>query len=655
MPDGVGTTHHVKIGADHHLIVPGSYRKMSAPLYGSRFTTGDPDYNTLSFWQHWVQSCWIGGIGAESWEDDAMYDEAVGVDTSQHEVMTLSRDLGPSTNRAASGNWDLDGNDLIRIFTVFNSKLYCLEVGDDDNVPASKLYVFTEGTSTWTLVYTFLENTRWMTPFGGYLVFGDGGVTMNRMNTSQVFDTFNKPVGETATAYFLQEYRGHLYTAFGRKIYRLKSNFQWDGSTAFYTAEGVDYINQMEVHLGYLWMASHNGHILRSDGNNTFDMWTFPPHIGIWGLRSFDGKLWVGAADTLDGTNSEEGVLYSFTGAAVTEVKRWGKVGKDCTPGKLRNIGHRMMLGASALGGMGTANGFGIFAYDPVEDALSMLASGQDGVTFAGGTGGIRHAVDDIIYWKGYLYCSVRGHGVFRTKWSFRDTTRALATYDTTAAGASVAALNGGWLTSSDFDAGTPGLLKLWNAITVHAHLPSDATSVFVEVSTDKGVTWYGIGSVLRVAGKSDTRKTLKIRESVGGLPVPVRSPRLKWRVTLRTTDTTVAPQVWAIHVQYLPLPEPNWQWQMRLALSTEQVLLDGTVQTVNPTAKLAALETAYRNQIPIHFQDIDGVSWATGNNPGALITAFDAQIRHIGPTSDGAIEGEVILTLVEAVEAYPA
>lgn len=655
MVDQVGVTHHVKLGGEHYLIKPGTYRKVSAPLFGSRFTTGDPDYNTLSFWQHWVQSCWIGGIGAEEWQDDAMYDEAVGVDTSQHEVAVLSRDLGPSDR--TTGNWDLDGDEAIKVFTVFNNKLYALQVPGSGGSAGvlSKLYRLDNATDTWVKVKDFTEQVSWMTPFGGYLVFGDAGTTMNRMDTSEVFTTFDKPSGETAIAYWLQEYRGHLYTAFGRDIYRLKSDFTWDGATAFYTAEGVDYINQMEVHLGYLWMASSNGHILRTDGNNTFDMWVFPPHVDIWSIRSFDGKLWIAAGDAIDGTTAEEGILYQFTGSAVTEAKRWGRVGVDCTPGKLRVIGHRMMWGASALGGMGDYNGFGVFVYDPVEDALSMQCSNQDGAAYPAGTDNVWQAVDDVAYYRGYIYASVRKYGIFRTKWHFRDLTRELATYDTTAAGATVGALNGGWLTSSDFDAGTPGLEKLWNAITVHADLPDASCSVFMEYSTDGGVTWATAGSVTKTGVATRYRTTLKLKDAADD---PVTAPRLKWRMTLRTTNTNYSPQVRAVHVQYLPLPEPNWQWHMTLVCSEQQELLDGSIQTVDASAKIDALEALYRAQIPFYFQDVDGTEWVDEGGtdvPGVLMVAFDKRLAHIGPSADGDLEGEVAITLIEAVEEYPA
>lgn len=650
MPDATGVTHHVKIAGNYYLVRPGSYQKRPAPLFGARFTTGDPDYNNLSFWQHWAQTCWVGGFGAERWIDDAMFDEGIGVDTSQHEVMVLARDMGPSGAARGTQNWDLNLEARIRIFTVFNDKLYALQVGD---ATTSRLYRFDQATPAWTLIKTFTEAVSWMEVFAGYLVFGDAGTTMNRMTTAEVFSTFNKPAGRTETAYTLKAYRGLLYVGFGRYIYRLKTDFTWDGSTAFYEATDVNYLNQSEVHLGFLYFASRNGHILRTDGNNTFDLWAFEPSTVIWSIRSFDGRLFVGATEELAGTTSAQTVLYQFSGAAVTELKRWGKVGADITPGKLRAFGGSLWFGASSMLGNGNGVGFGIARYDKAEDAYHIWSSNQDGTSYGAGTEQVNWNVDDVFFYKGYVYASVRGHGIFRTPFSYKDVTRFQATYDTTASGASPGSLNGGWYTSSDFDAGTPGLRKMWNAIVVHVDLPTTDCSVYVEYSVDGGQTWVAVGSVTKTNGLM-TRYNKSFRLSVAG--GALTSTRFKYRLTLRTTNSTVSPQLRGVIVRYLPIPEPNWQWSMRLVLSESQELLDGTTRELNTAqlqAKVDAIESAFRAQSLVTFEDIDQISWDVGGVGTTLITDLTV-IRNL-PTAvgDGAQECEIALTLVEGLTQY--
>jgi hypothetical protein len=662
----VGGTHHIKIGSDYFLIRPGSYRKRPAPIFGARFTTGDPDFNSLSFWQHWVQHCWVGGFGAESWQDDAMFDEGVGIDASQHEVMVLSRDLGPSDR--TTGNWDLDAGDAPRerIFTVFNDTLYLLAFGDDDNTPPSRLYKFVPATPAWTLLRTFSQQVVAMESFGGYLIFPLEGSNMERMDGNEAFTTFAKPAGMSEPGRAARSYRGKLYVAFQDYIWRLKDDFTWDGSTAFYIAQGTTVpagpsrqgILHAEIHLGFLYFASENGHILRTDGNNTFDLWQFEPYVKIWGLRSFDGRLFIGAAEDLAGTNSAQAVLYQFSGAAVTELKRWGKVGFDCVPGRLRAIGSSLFFGAGNQLGFGDASGFGIARYDPVEDAYHLFAMNQDGTTYSGGSEGELRHVDDVIFYKGFIYCHVQGYGVFRTPYSFQDVTRFQATYDTTASGGSVASLNGGWYESSDFDAGTPGLMKLWNTITIHVDLPTTACTVYVEISNDGGATWYPAGGSAASATVSKTgaatrySKAIKLQDSaVTG--VGWFATRMKYRLTLRTTDTTVSPQLRGVMVRYLPIPEPNWVWDFVIVLSDDQELLDGTREAPNNATKLLNLEVAFRDQSLVNFVDVDGLSWASGGDAGVLIQNMESVLPYIGPGSEGTLEREVRIQLIEAIEAY--
>ena len=654
MVDAVGTTHHVKINGQFYLIRPGTYKKRPGPLFGSRFTTGDPDFNNLSFWQHWVQHCWVGGFGAETWMDDAMFDEGVGIDTSQHEVMTLSRDMGPQSSRAGTPNWDLDGQQMTREFIVFADKLWCLSYGNTDGSIPGRLYEHVPaGPSFWVLRKTFTDRVRSMAVFANFLVFGDGGSTMNRMTTATVFSTFNKPAGITDVPYTMKVYRGQLYVGFGRALWRLKSNFTWDGSTAFYNAEGINYFNKSEIHLGMLYLMSQNGHLFRTDGNNTFDIWQFEPGVIVASIRSFDGRLFVSAQESLEGTTAAQSVLYQFTGSAITELKRWGKVGRDIYTGQLRTWGSRLWFGAGNL--LGMADGFGIAVYEPREDAYHLFSAMHDTSTFPGGTEGGNWTVDDVFFWKGYFYASVRGSGIFRTKYSFKDVSRFQATYDTTRQGGGTGSTNGGFYLSSDFDAGTPGLLKLWNAITVHLDLPTTSTSAHVDYSVDGGVVWTSLASITKDTSATRYSKVLKF--PAGGL----RSTRLKYRITLRTTDTTRSPQLRSVSVRYLPIPEPNWQWDFQVILSERQELLDHTrevpnIQTLDATAianKLAALENAFRTQSLVNFIDVDGAEWTVGGGLGVLIANVVEDLPVPGPASDGVRERVISVTLLEAVEAY--
>lgn len=641
MVDGVGTTHDVKIGDYHYLVRPGSYRKRGAQQFGPRFTTGDPDYNNLSAWQHWVQRCWVGGAGADEWKDDAMFDEGVGVDASQHEVMMLSRDL------ATDGGHTLEAGE--KEFRVYNGTLYCMRMGAN-----AKVWRF-DPVTAFTLIKTFTHEVwGWAYHAGSLMFVGSGAniVAMSGAAGAEIFGDIPKPAGLTGTtAHWCAAYRDKLYVGLGRQIWRLTSTGSWDGSTAFYNADSITYLWRSAVHQGFLYMASENNVILRTDGNNTFEMFTFDEAPGqIDGLCSFDGRLFISAYEQLGATQGMQAVLYQLSGAALTELKRWAWSGYNVRPGFLRAFNGSLWFGASSLMGEGQQHGFGIMRYDPREDGYHLFASNMDDVTYAPGALAANNVVMDVIYWLGSIFCATYGHGVFVTPWTHRDASRYLATYDTTTAGVSVDSKNGGWYTSSDFDAGTPGLQKIWNAFVISIDLPAPACSAFVEYSLDGGTTWVEAGSITTLAAAR-----LDAEIILGDGVTEVRGSRFKYRITLRTTDEMYSPFLRGVAVRYLPVPEPNWQWDMTLVLSESQALHDGTTQSPDNVLKMASLRDAFRTQSLIHFQDHDLAEYADGGSPGVIIQHMEEMVPVLGASSAGAREYEVRLTLLEMVEAYEA
>jgi len=147
---GVGTTHHVRLGGHYYIVKPGSYQKKPAPMFGARFTTGDPDFNNLSMWQHWSQNCWIGGIDQDLWADDAMFDEGIGLDTSEHEKATLTRDAV----RGSGSNWAMasgsaNGNSGTIAF-IYGEKLYAY--GKPAASSEGHLYRYDLSSDGWTRI-----------------------------------------------------------------------------------------------------------------------------------------------------------------------------------------------------------------------------------------------------------------------------------------------------------------------------------------------------------------------------------------------------------------------------------------------------------------------------------------------------------------------
>lgn len=642
----VGTTHHIKLGTHELIIDQGSYRKAGAPVFGPRFTTGNVDYSNLSFWQHWVQSCWVGGMGAPDWIDDAMYDAGVGVDTSTHEVALLSRDMGKGTT-----GWTPTGEtDMRRRFALHQGVMYALNLNTAGD---AKLYKYTPSTDTWAVFKTWVGKTgQSIAVFAGNIYVGLGDGSIEYWNGS-AWTVIAEPTGNAGVpAAALANFRGRLYACFGRKIWRLKTDNTWDGSTVFFDAAGVTKFVDSAYHLGFLYFLSENGHVVRTDGNVTFDIWQWDGHVTGTGLVSYDGRLFVGTYEFTDSVGVGEGVIYQFSGAAVTEIKRWGRVGRATSPGRFTVAHRKLFYGASDLLGFSVdKTGFGIAVYVAAEDSHAIFASNRDNVTYPDSLGAGRSwQVDDVVYFQGYLYSSVRGHGFFKTRLQTRDVSRYVATYDTTAAGAAAHADNGGWLTSSDFDAGTPGLQKLWRRIVVHCDLPTVNQSVRVSYSLDGGETWVVAGTVSKETAATRYAKAFYLEN--------VRSNRLKYKLQLDSTDGTRTPQVRGVVVSYLPQPEPNWQWSFTIMLADKIELLDGSEGTFDVNAITQYLENAFRAQDLLFFQDVDQSKWVMDQDgiterSGVLILDFAKDLHFIGPASDGSLEGTIRVTLQEAVESY--
>lgn len=646
---GVGTTHHVEIGGHYYLIKPGSYSKRAAPQFGARFTTGDPDYNNLSFWQHWAQRCWVGGMDAEEWADDAMYDDGVGVNTTEHEKVTLSRDLA----RGAGANWALTANAVGHKAVIYNQKLYVVSL----TAPGveSELWEYIPGSDGWSKITAFTGVVaRSVGTFDGKLFIGglNTGGTAPILKYSNgnlgTWTTVTNPAGvasATKTVRAMRAFQQKFYVAFGTHVWRMKDDQTWDGNTVFYKADQnseSNYIVNFEVHLGFLYGISDNGHIHRTDGNTTFDIWNWDGGTKGVAIKSFDGRLFV---ITYEYSNTAEvgyGVLYQMSGSAMTELKRWGKATESNIIGSLMVHDRKLWYGASNL--LGMRAGFGVAVYDPVEDAHSIHASNSDTVTFPRGVSPFTaHIVDDVIVFQGRIYAFVRGHGAVQTPYAPRDlrgTGVGTRRFDITGAGVAAGPQNGGWFTSSTYDAGTPGLRKLWRKVTIDYSLPNANVSITVEYSTDNGNTYTALPTITSPTGLR-LRKDFWLNNVI--------SVSFKLRVTLRSTSSTQTPYFLGWTVSYIPIPEPNWLWTFTIVLSEKQQLMDGTDATVDTEAELLFLDNLFRSKQLIRFVDVDGKQWASATEPGVMI--YDIQTYLLDLTQP--LEGEVTLTLLEAVETY--
>ena len=214
-----------------------------------------------------------------------------------------------------------------------------------------------------------------------------------------------------------------------------------------------------------------------------------------------------------------------MSGSAVTQLKRWGDETKATLIGNMCVYDRRLFYGASNLLGFGSRTGFGVAVYDPIEDAHSIIASNSDTGTYSSGSlPYTNYMVDDQIFFQGKLFAFVRGHGAFFTYYKPR--VSSVRRYDITSAAGSVAPLNGGWLTTSTYDAGTPGVKKLWRKVIIDASIETD-TSILVEYSTNNGTSYTALTAITTVQSRGTTSFYLN----------NITSTSLKLRITLALHD----------------------------------------------------------------------------------------------------------------------
>jgi hypothetical protein len=679
---GVGTTHDVKIGDIYCRLAPGGYRRRQAPLRGARVSSGDHSYTELNIWQAWNQHCWAGGIGADKWIDDSMYDSGVGIDTTLHEQASLSRDL----TRCTDGNLDADSRGKEREFIIYkktngNKRLYCLTKPEASDGVAAKLWKYTYATNSWALAHTFPLNqvATCIVSHSGELAVGfDNGKIKSNINPDNTATWTNRapPKGENNGVTAMKRYRQRLYVAYGRTVYRRKWDWSVDGKTEFYDPQGGGAIVTFETHLGFLYMGSRGGHIHRTDGNNTFDLWSWDGGTEVSAMRSFDGRLFISTYEFNDDKTLGVGGIYQMTGSAVTQLKKWGEIDRSTVVGKFRVYDRKLYYGASGLWSMnknsaGTdLEGFGIAVYDPIEDAHSIWASNKDTITYTDTSGtGADFIVDDVIYYRGRMLASVRQHGIFSSTVTYRDYLTGTVNYDTTTTAATGSA-NNGFLVSSEYDGGTPGLKKLWRMAEIEAFLPSNNVDVTLQYSTDRGETWTELGTLqrtltgtldttistatvdgtgtafreevsqgdeLNIQGEvltiqsvdSDTQLTMtsNAASTVNGTAygtkkdwrrkwymsttaAEVIASRMQYRLVANSSSGTETPTIQSVTFWYLPEPEPNWIWDLSVYVVDSMELLDSTYDAQSITTQLDTIAGYFRDQKIINYTDREGKTW---------------------------------------------
>ena len=392
-------------------------------------------------------------------------------------------------------------------------------------------------------------------------------------------------------------------------------------------------------------------------------------------------------------------------------MKKWGEIDRSTVLGKFREYDRKLYYGASALWSMnknaaGTdLGGFGVAVYDPIEDAHSIWATNKDTTTYTDSSGtGEDWIVNDTIYYRGRMHAAVRGHGLFKTDVTYRDYITGTVNYDTTTT-AATGSNNNGFLVSSQYDGGTPGLQKMWRFGQVEAFLPDTSVSVTLQYSTDKGDSWtelgtlqatltgtltsdgtttvtgsgtdftaeLDVGDTINIQGETatvssitsdtafvatstvaaasgsayHTKKQFLRRWYMSTQAAAVKSPRIQYRLVCNSSSSTVTPTVQSVTFWYLPEPEPNWIYDLTVYIAEEVIQLDDTVDSQDMNVARQTLMDYFREQTIVTFTDIEG------NTIDALVwdANFDYHVPGKASESGNPYEGMIRLSILEVAD----
>lgn len=95
--------YHIWLDYKGYLLVPNSMQESEAPLFGTKFATGEPSYQALDFWQRTGATDFQRGHGQKFQVDPAMFQQSLGLELQDIPgQITLARTPGAVTSAAVS-------------------------------------------------------------------------------------------------------------------------------------------------------------------------------------------------------------------------------------------------------------------------------------------------------------------------------------------------------------------------------------------------------------------------------------------------------------------------------------------------------------------------------------------------------------------------
>lgn len=524
-----------------------SPRQKPDSLFGSRFSTGDISYATMSRWQRFAQTNWMNGAFQKFLEDKSKFAQSNNIDVLTYGEMKLAKSLGTRLYNGAAP---------IKDGIYFNNAHYFIEgqfikytIDNFANVVTSKDF----GTGK---APTDLE------VYGGklYCACGTFGLwshaTADHTTWAEVLD-----VAATIDCEYLKAWGDNLYITYtnifkkysGTAITLIK-NFSPGGDTTYYPKKPEVYISKLYIPVNVAGSSAGGGQAYFYDGTTMDTIYDGADPIGSK-MIVYEAKLLF----VIYGLNKVS--VKQFNGSSTTTMQSF-----DIKPGAV-------LFGSGVKYGSGAKYGAGSDKYlDPVDFNIwnnSLIVtmqrtSQQNTILIYDGYG-----------WSEHISLPV-GSNIAISTWiydrnlfvgdSLGDIYQVGSTYPSS-----------GYLQSSTWDAELQDIKKMFADVVVK-HAPI--------LAGDSIEIWYrtnGSGSFALLGSNATVGATTSTLVFPSGA-LSVVSTELEYKVILNSGDGTTTPIVKDIIVRYILAPDNNKRvFEYTIECTKKMKLLDGTFETRTP------------------------------------------------------------------------
>ena len=586
--DGVGL---ILQGAPN---APG-YKMTNAPVYGTRFASGDRDYNDLTQWWYLVQTDWSGGFKESvSFVDDAKFYYSSNIDArTKPGTIRLDRQITQVFDNTANSdpvfdvrNYTWGGNLLTGVLADEIRDLAGVDKADADL--GSIQFMNSFKTNLWAVDRT--GGKVWYTADTSYpLTFVDVTANVNSVITgSSAAANALVNVGETTQYVFGTSSTGaqNIYivstTSATGATFTLVKEFAHKTITGFVVGAELYGADIIFLTTGLVWTL----HSLDLTTNVVTTLYEFDTGDEISSyatgnryITPFQGKLLI---TFLSNESSGEGKIYTYDGTSVEEIFRTDEAKGDFSTPEARTFlrGGAVVYNGYAMWGNLVYDGEHFYNFIKTLDddpAYNLVPIGNDGIVL-------------------YLADTETVSG---------DQQVILYSYDYNGTTYKNGENNEAFLVFNQHDK-LQSIDKLLNSVTLGFEQFVSGQSIKVYYSTnpipDPNITtgdWTLLGTASHTLdGASVTSKTFLF-------PVGTTAKKVWLRIDL-ASDGTNTPGVLDLTLEYLPMPDYKKQWTLNINAGDEVKRLDGALVETTGRELKSRLERMWWTKSALDFQDLD-------------------------------------------------